>query len=89
MGANALSLEDNAWALSRVMRLDQDIREDSKNSLLNKKRRAALLIETSKNIGNLMNTWNLVPTTDKTLEYTLTLQKYKLSCEIAAMKTVF
>ena len=89
MGANALSLEDNAWALSRVIRIDKDIREDTENTLLNKKRRAALLIETSKNIGNLMNTWNLVPTRDKTLDYTLTLQKYKLSCEIAAMKAVF
>jgi len=42
-----------------------------------------------KSLSNLIETWNYIPTTDKTLQYNLTLQKYSLSCEIAAMRTVY
>lgn len=85
----SVQLEDTAWSMKRVLKLDETIRSGSGRSIIEKKRRWELLAGVSKNINTIYTTWNLIPTTDKTLEYTLTLQKYKLSCEIAAMKAVF
>lgn len=85
----AVNIEDSAWILNRVLRHDTVIRTNTWDTLHEKRRRGELLTLGSQNIANLLTTWNLIPTTDKTLEYTLTLQKYKLSCEIAAMKAIF
>gem|GEM_PF-5832345 len=43
----------------------------------------------TRSLPNILITWNLKPTLDTTLLYKLELQKYKLSCEISALKTVF
>ena len=82
------TLSDTAWSLGRVLKLDHIIRTDTGSTLDEKKKRSALLYRSQENIKNIFDTWNTVPTTDRSLEYILTLQKYRLSCEIAAMTTV-
>lgn len=83
------SLTDTAWSLKRVLWIDAAIRTGSGNMIDMKKKRAELLYRSEINIKNIFETWNYIPTTDRTTGYTLTLQKYRLSCEIAAMKSVF
>ena len=80
---------DAAWGLKRILRLDETIRTSTGKTLAQKKNRATILKNHQTSIANLIETWNYIPTTDKTLEYRLTLQKYKLSCEIAAMKAIY
>ena len=77
-----------SW-LKRLLRLDQSIRASTSSSIDKKQKRATIIKNNIEDIENLVHTWNYVPTTDKTLSYTLTLQKYKLSCEIAAMKAIY
>jgi hypothetical protein len=80
---------DAAWGLGRILKLDETIRTSTGTTLIQKKNRAMILKNHQKSLSNLIETWNYIPTTDKTLGYTLTLQKYSLSCEIAAMKAVY
>jgi len=80
---------DAAWWLKRILRLDETIRTSTGKTLTQKKNRATILKNHQKSLENLIETWNYIPTTDRTLNYTLTLQKYKLSCEIAAMKAIY
>lgn len=80
---------DAAWGLKRILRLDETIRTSTGKTLDYKKKRATIIKNNQKSLSNLIETWNYIPTTDRTLDYTLTLQKYKLSCEIAAMKAIY
>jgi Peptidase_C39 like family len=80
---------DAAWWLGRILKLDHTIRTSTGKTLTQKKQRGIILKNNQRSIANLIETWNYIPTTDRTLDYTLTLQKYKLSCEIAAMKAVY
>ncbi len=87
--ASASTYTEEVSSLRKVLRIDRTIRSSTGDILREQKARARLLISTSARIGNIWDTWNLVPTTDKTLSYTLTLQQYALSCEIAAMKSIY
>jgi hypothetical protein len=86
---SASTYTEEVSALRKVLRIDRTIRTSTGDILREQRNRARLLMSTSANIGTIWNTWNLVPTIDKTLSYTLTLQQYALSCEIAAMKSVY
>ncbi len=87
--ASASTYAEEASSLRKVLRIDRTIRTSTGDVLREQRNRARLLMTTSTRIGNIWDTWNLVPTTDHTLDYTLTLQKYRLSCEIAAMKAIY
>jgi hypothetical protein len=80
---------EESASLKRALRIDRILRTSTGDILREQQIRARLLMSTSVSIEHIWKTWNLVPTTDTTLSYTLTLQKYALSCEIAAMKAVF
>jgi hypothetical protein len=51
-------------------------------------RRNMIFSSVIRDIATLQRTWNLTPTYDATLRYTPYLQKYNLSCEIAALSMV-
>ena len=87
--ASASTYTEEVSSLRKVLRIDRTIRTSTGDVLREQRNRARLLMTTSTRIGNIWDTWNLVPTTDHTLDYTLTLQKYRLSCEIAAMKAIY
>jgi hypothetical protein len=55
---------------------------------MNKIKRNNLFISATKNSTILRRIWNLRPTFDATLRYTPYLQKYPLSCEIAALSMI-
>lgn len=86
--SHAANLGDTAWWLKRILRLDETIRNSTIKTQAPKKNRAIILQNNQESLGNLIETWNYIPTTDNTLDYTFSLQKYKLSCEIAAIKIV-
>ena len=54
----------------------------------NNRERNTLIQDVIIHIPNILSTWNLIPTLDTTLLYKLELQKYSLSCEISAVRTV-
>jgi uncharacterized protein YvpB len=80
---------DAVWWLDRILKLDHTIRTSTGKALIQKQNHATILKNHQKSLSNLIETLNYIPTTDKTLDYTLTLQKYSLSCEIAAMRAVY
>jgi hypothetical protein len=70
--------------LTKILKLDAE----TKTSSLGKFQRNNLLHRTTENLATLRRIWKLKPTLDTTLSYTPYLQKYSLSCEIAALSMV-
>ncbi len=74
--------------MKKILKLDASIREGEKTRTGSTLARNALLTIIEREWQAKQFFWWLFPTVDKTLSYPLTLQKYKLSCEIAALKIV-
>lgn len=79
-------LENITQILSLWHQIDQEKRMDIKNSLQEK--RIELMSETLRIQGTLKARLTEKPTLDMTRKYRLFLQKYNLSCEIAALRIV-
>lgn len=80
---------EEATLLQYILKYDAAIREHTGEKSKYQYKRNAALKTVNQSLKNIEQTWNAIPTTDKTLQYTLGLQKYKLSCEISAIRTLF
>ena len=86
---NLIGAEVSIPSLSHTKKLEKILELDS--ILMTKIRRIQrnnLFEGVVKDMEILRSTWNLRPTVDVTLRYTPYLQKYSLSCEIAALAMV-
>lgn len=86
--APTIDIDASSKAFTRILEIDTTVRTSTGNLRPLQMARGRILISEAKRLTNGLSTWNLIPTTDKTLAYTLTLQKYKLSCEINVLKTI-
>ena len=76
--------------ISHVRQLRTILKIDSADIITHtmRVRRNMIFSSIVRDISTLHRTWNLTPTYDATLRYTPYLQKYALSCEIAAFVTI-
>lgn len=76
--------------ISEVVRINKEIQRNPKNILIESLfSRRDTLTRYAKNLYNHLEKKKYVePTVDASSRYKLTLQKYKLSCEIAALRTL-
>lgn len=82
------SQSENIWmrSVSHILKKVLDIDTNTLGNSI--KQRNILIEEAVKSLPSILWTWNIKPTLDTTLLYKLELQKYNLSCEISALKTV-
>ncbi len=87
--SNFASAEEGIPTLSQAKKLQSILKLDTESLTRTlRTKRNNLFLWATKDIEKLRRIWSLKPTFDATLRYTPYLQKYALSCEIAALSII-